>query len=264
MVYVLAIQALRFMKRLVRRSAPGSLTVLCYHEVTHEQADAFAGQMELVTRLGTTVFADKPFPMAPGHNIAVTFDDGFVNLIDNALPLLQDRHIPCTLFLTTGDPGRTPSWLEGSDHPTAGLQLMTESQIQDLSLADIQIGSHSVSHPDLRTLTGEPLRRELKDSKARLERVVGRPVSLVAYPYGYFNPEVLTVSADVGYERAFTAEDVRETDDFLFSRIEVSPDDSPLTLRLKALGAYAWLPTALHLLSSLKAPLRRARRGSAC
>ncbi len=250
--YFFATRCIKLLKRLAGRRAPGSLAMLCYHEVTAQQAQSFARHMDLVERLGETVYADTSLSLPRGHHIAVTFDDGFANLLDNALPLLRDRHIPCTLFLTTGDLGRTPGWLVGSDHPTADLQLMTERQVRDLSLADIRVGSHSVTHPDMRTLTGAPLFQELSASKETLEGLTGEPVTLVAYPYGYFNSEVLTASVAAGYERAFTAEDVLETDEYLVPRIEVSPDDGLFTLRLKALGAYAWLPMALHLVDSIK------------
>lgn len=87
---------------------------------------------------------------------------------------------------------------------------MTWDQVREMSIAGMEIGSHTASHPILSTITDPALLRfELEESKAILERETGRPVIALAYPVGgrdAVNAEVLAATAQAGYQIAFTYE----------------------------------------------------------
>lgn len=121
---------------------------------------------------------------------ALTFDDG---LGDN-LRLLE-LGVPATVFVVTG-------WI-GSTHPDApGARMLTEDGVRALHAAGIEIGAHTVTHPDLTRLTRSEAAHELGDSRQRLEELVGAPVTVAAYPYGRANEETFAACEEAGFVAA--------------------------------------------------------------
>jgi len=229
---------------------------LCYHEVTHAQKAQFLQQLEQLKRYTQPVFLDAPLQATPKPQVAVSFDDGFVNLLDNALPALQAQHIPTTLFIPSACLAQTPPWLKGSQHENAQEHIMTEAQLQALSPEHILIGSHSAHHPDLSNLNTSELDHELQDSKTHLEQLLKRPMTLLAFPYGRYNEQVLERSAIAGYKRVFAADPIANESDFFMGRTTASPDDWAIEFYLKIHGAYQWLPQAIALKRHLRSLLK--------
>jgi peptidoglycan/xylan/chitin deacetylase (PgdA/CDA1 family) len=81
--------------------------------------------------------------------------------------------------------------------------LLDEEGTRKLAAADMELGSHSLTHPDLRQLDKTALAFELIESKAAVERITGRPCRTFAYPYGLYDERVVQAAADAGYELAF-------------------------------------------------------------
>jgi peptidoglycan/xylan/chitin deacetylase (PgdA/CDA1 family) len=129
---------------------------------------------------------------------ALTFDDGFRNWLTVALPLLLSLGVRATFFVCPG--------LLGGRHPDvpgeAG-ELLDEGGVRELHLAGMEIGSHSLSHPDLRTLGDEELECELRESRAAVEAVTGAPCPALAYPYGLYDERVVRAAESAGYEVAY-------------------------------------------------------------
>lgn len=106
---------------------------------------------------------------------------------------------------------------------------MTWDHVREMSHAGMEFGSHTVSHPILSTIADPALlRRELEDSKARLESETGRPVIAIAYPVGgpnAVNDEVLAATGQAGYRIAFTYQPgvnkLRTCKRFMLKRIAV-------------------------------------------
>jgi peptidoglycan/xylan/chitin deacetylase (PgdA/CDA1 family) len=119
----------------------------------------------------------------PDRCVAITFDDGLLSVIQNAVPLLVERGLPATVFCVAGWLGRTNGW------PTqpAGVPrrpLADARALADAAAAGIEIGSHGTDHVPLTAATGEEvLRREIVESRATLEDAVGVPVPHFAYAY---------------------------------------------------------------------------------
>jgi hypothetical protein len=85
---------------------------------------------------------------------------------------------------------------------------------------------------------------ELSDSRARLESVLGRSVTLFSFPHGAYNAGTLSLAKAAGYDRVFTiVPELNSTtaNAFVIGRVAVEPDDWPLEFRLKVLGAYRWM-----------------------
>lgn len=112
--------------------------------------------------------------------VIITFDDGYEDNYLNAYPILKEYYQKAVIFLVSGTVG-TQGHLNAEEI----------SEMSDL----VSFQSHTVTHPDLDSLTLGRIRIELALSKKMIERLTGRPVSVLAYPYGSFDNRVLMVAA---------------------------------------------------------------------
>jgi peptidoglycan/xylan/chitin deacetylase (PgdA/CDA1 family) len=90
--------------------------------------------------------------------------------------------------------------------PPAEFGPVTWEQAREMDAGGVEIGSHTVSHPILTTTDDDELRRELRDSRARLEEELGRGVELFCYPNGACDERVRREAASAGYACAVTTE----------------------------------------------------------
>lgn len=115
--------------------------------------------------------------------LVITFDDGYRDNYTTAAPILRDLGLPATFFIATGFIGsdKVPWWDEKN-----GIQSewMDWEQVRGLVEMGFDIGAHTVNHVDLGKVHGEDARAEVLGSRQELERRLGRPVDLFAYPYG--------------------------------------------------------------------------------
>lgn len=232
--------------RLAGRKPRGTGVILYYHAVPAEDRESFARQMDVLVRLAKPVPADLPSPLEEGvHHCAVTFDDGFVSVLENALPELERRRIPSTIFVPSGSLGGPPKWIKDATSPTAREVVLTAAQLAGLAEREgLTIASHSISHPNFLTLDESEAQRELSESKSALEQALGKPVTLFSFPHGKYNPSLIERAKAAGYSRVFTIapEQIASGDSrFAIGRVAAEPTDSLLELRLKILGAYRWL-----------------------
>ena len=118
--------------------------------------------------------------------LAITFDDGYLDNYTVAAPILESCGLRATFFVTTGFIGSpmVPWWdrKQGIDS-----EWMTWEQVADLRARGHEVGAHTVSHPDLGVVEGDPARREIVESRRELEQRLGTAVEMFAYPYGRVN-----------------------------------------------------------------------------
>lgn len=233
-------------KRLSGVSHQESLIVLYYHGVSRSQRANFARQMDFLQRHASIVPADWCGGSVKGRMCAITFDDGFVSTVTNALPELQVRQIPCTIFVPAGVMGSAPNWEmeEGTDRDEIVADVDT---IKRLSSPLVTIGSHTWSHCYLSRVPHDIARSELERSRAVLRANLGQDIRLVSFPYGDYNRVVVDLCVNAGYDFMYSVEP--ETVDphsahRVRGRISVTPDDSLLEVYLKSAGGYGWMPAA--------------------
>ena len=223
--------------------------ILYYHAVPDELRARFAAQMDDVKRYAKPIYADNNHSLEPGNRyVAVTFEDGYQNVVDNAVPELAKREIPCTIFIVTDALGRVPNWIGYS--PALGGPIVSEENLKRLPSDLVKIGSHTLTHPILSRLTEAAARKEIVASRARLHDILKQEVDLLSFPYGAFNENIVQMSRQAGYRRVFTTLPYRAfriADEYVVGRVKADPEDWVFEFRLKIAGAYRWLPFGFAL-----------------
>lgn len=150
--------------------------------------DTFMGFLQQLQDTGWTVIDATTFvhglvhpDTLPARSALITFDDGSRSVREVALPCLRRFSCPAVLFVPT-------HFIGGQNTFDAGLEPVEDlcdwSDLRALQASDVSIQSHTVTHRRLSELTPVEQEHELRTSKAVLEEGLGRPVTLIAYPYG--------------------------------------------------------------------------------
>lgn len=232
--------------QLLGRTPSPACVILYYHAVPHAARASFARQMEELLRLARPIRCDIGADklQAGERYAAVTFDDGFISVLENGLPELEARAIPATIFVPSGSLGQRPLWVKNPKSPTYNEQVASAELLARINEHPlISIGSHSVSHPNFLKIEEEQAKVEFSRSKQELEAVLGQPVTLFSFPHGAHNARLVEVAHEAGYSHLFTIEPslaYTMPGERVVGRVAVEPDDWPMEFRLKLLGAYRW------------------------
>ncbi|MBW7915037.1 MAG: polysaccharide deacetylase family protein [Taibaiella sp.] len=183
--------------------------VIMLHHVTDDPAlDAlkpysisrasFTRLLDVLEQVGytTTVFCDVDF--RKGKKVIITFDDCPKNLWDFALPELQKRGMKAVFYMPTAYMGGHNDWDIQFGKPS--VELMDEADIKRLSDIGMEVGSHSHHHVRLGELGAVEVAANLRQSKQILEKITGKKILSVAYPFGSVPKEEELLLKDAGYE----------------------------------------------------------------
>jgi peptidoglycan/xylan/chitin deacetylase (PgdA/CDA1 family) len=140
---------------------------------------------------------------------------------------------------------------------TARLETLSVDQVLEMQDAGIDFQSHSWAHHDLTRLSREECVRDLRDSREFLSDLLGRPVTLLAYPRGLHDRQVREAAAAAGYTHAFSLpETAEEPGDYAVPRVGIYRGNGALTVRVKAARPYLRVRTSAPIARSA----RRAKR----
>jgi peptidoglycan/xylan/chitin deacetylase (PgdA/CDA1 family) len=137
---------------------------------------------------------------APSRSFAITFDDGYEEVLTLGLPILQEFGYTAAVFAVPGQFGGSNAWDDGA------ARLLTADQLKSLDKAGMTIGAHTCGHIHLTRVSAETAGREIEESKVKLEAVLGHAVTLLAYPYGETNDAVDALARGAGFEAAFATD----------------------------------------------------------
>ncbi|MCP4681366.1 MAG: polysaccharide deacetylase family protein [Desulfobacterales bacterium] len=221
------------------------ISILMYHQVgvfsnpkTHRatfcHVRRFKAQMAYLRHFGYDVISlqealDALFEAGPedgadqGHSVVLTFDDGYRNFMENAFPVLRKYDFPSTVFLVAGLLGKTAEWLarDGRFAP----DMLDIEAVREMRAENVTLGSHTMTHPCLTRVDSAQRTRELRESKALLEDLLGEEIRHFCYPGGDFNAVVVEEARAAGYASGLTC-----------IRGAATSGDDPLILPRKAIS----------------------------
>lgn len=178
---------------------PSRSAILTYHSIDNSGSvismppTTFRRHMHFLAAAGIPVVPLDQVLTQSG-SVAITFDDGFANLIDHAIPVLAGHNFPATIFLVSSYCGGQNNWPGQSYDKASVLPLMSWEQAAALPHA-ITLGAHTVNHPDLTRLTADECERELRECQNQIQQRLGRPARWLAYPYGTSSPQVQQIAS---------------------------------------------------------------------
>ncbi len=215
----------------------------------------FLRDADFATLLPSEVFDWLVTPEAASRRaVCLTFDDAYEDFLIAALPILQEFSFKSTVYVPTG--------MVGNSGPN-GLKLLDWPQIRTLGLAGVNIGSHTVSHPDMKTLSRSELKREIVESKKNLEDKLGLKIQDFSHPFAF--PEQSSSYVDSyrelllegNYRTGMTTVigSVRKGDDpLMIRRLPANDFDDNKLLAAKLDSSYDWL----HQIQILSKTIRRS------
>lgn len=170
-------------------------------EINRINTSRFKRLLDVVDESGLLVGRPERDPLKIMPEVLITFDDGYASIVNGALPELRTRCWGAVIFLISGFVGRDDDW----DVRILGRRrrMMNWVEAREWSDAGFVFGSHTRTHSDLSALSPSRLRSELVDSKQEIEDEIGRPVTLLSYPYGRHSRRVRDAVREAGYEGAF-------------------------------------------------------------
>jgi peptidoglycan/xylan/chitin deacetylase (PgdA/CDA1 family) len=250
-------------------------TILCYHGVgpsdtrtdpgfLRVRPDRFRTQLgllldagfEFVTVAEFAEHADGKQP--PPGLVALSFDDGMDDNHSVVLPILREHDLPATVYVVTGLLGKPNPWLARE----ADARMMTPAELRDLEAAGVEIGAHTLTHPDLSTLDFHSCFREIQESKRALEEMLDGPIRTFAYPFCRYGANAVAAVRAAGFDAAVTCEHYGSWERFELRRTLVTGKDNIATFLLKLADLHQplWSSPPVRLLRATTREYREQRR----
>lgn len=227
----------------VAANPPQRLRPYCVHPRRFEDQARHIRKAGYCTLTVSDLVRMRAAGAVPAKSVVLTFDDGFADFHETALPILIQQGLTATLYTVAGHIGGTSGWLE--DEKCRSLPMLTWSQLREIAKAGIEIGAHTMSHPPLDTVRPTHARIEIVQSKRSLEDGLGSAVASFAYPYGYLSNAVRDLVMAAGYTSACAVRYATS-----------SPRDDPFALPRHIVRHDADGPDFDALLAGRPAPLR--------
>lgn len=223
--------------------------VLCYHAISPTweaplslTPELFERQVTTLVRRGwhATTFRNAVHEPPAPKTLAVTFDDAFASVYEQAYPILAALGLPATVFAPTSFMSeRQPLQWNGIDH---WLQTTSARELCGMSWEDLgrlyeagwEVGSHTRTHPRLTSLDDGAMREELAESRREIAANLSAACETVAYPYGDVDERVADAAQSAGYlAGAALASGLRARGPQRWPRVGIYSGDQMWRFRLK-------------------------------
>ena len=223
--------------------------ILMYHHVCSEPVaskhfpyavtpDLFRWQMAWLARHGyasthlSSLFTSST--AKSGKKVVITFDDGAKNLLNYAIPILQEYGMTATLFVPSHFLGGSNSWDANLDYPREAL--LQPEEIRGLHKVGFEIGSHGARHINMSKVSTAAALQDMQESKDALDALVGSPVKFIAYPYGEYPANYVSLCRKAGFLGACSISSASRKvldDPYAMRRILIYSKDKGWRFRLK-------------------------------
>jgi peptidoglycan/xylan/chitin deacetylase (PgdA/CDA1 family) len=232
------------------RADESGIRILFYHRIADDDdelavpPERFREQMHYLASAGYQVVdvvqvADRlGRGEVPHRTIGLSFDDGYLDVAENALPVLSDLGFRATVFVATGVTDGRASFAWYRRQPPL---LRWDEIVQLDGEPTLGFEAHSVTHPNLLTLDDQRATEEIIGSRDELEMRLGRPVTAFSYPAGLFGERERGIVVQAGYRVAVSCRpgiNRPSTDRFALLRRQVDAGDRLLDFRAKVGGGH--------------------------
>ena len=183
------------------------IPILMYHSISYEKGNTvrvpkenFRKQMKYLKENNyTTITVDELYiymktgKIIPNNPVVITFDDGYKDNYTNAYPILKELELKATVFIITNTIDTVKNYL-------------TSNEIKTMDSNNIRIESHTAAHEHLDKISYSDNLKTMITSKSKLEKILGRKINYLAYPYGEYNEATIKAAKNSGYKLAFSTE----------------------------------------------------------
>lgn len=221
----------------------GPLWAAMYHSITDPTDDPYRvtvspdrldRQLRWLLRRGLTGVSMERLLLARARGdhaglVGLTFDDGYADFLDNAVPLLRRYGFTATVYVLPGRLGGTNEW----DSLGPRKPLLDEDGIREVAAAGMEVGSHGLRHTDLTGADDALLADETRGSREALRAITGTEVTGFCYPYGTVDERVVAAVREAGYRYAVGISPGPLTGLFALPRLHIGQEDTAPRLFLK-------------------------------
>jgi len=226
-----------------------------WHYVTVAE---FKKQLKLIDKLGFTPITFTDYQLyqedkltLPAKPIILTFDDGYLDTFENAIPILSEMGMKAVIFVMGNRNLNRAFWDEKGDDDVC--PLMSDEQIRMASEMEFEIGSHSLNHDELSKLPEHEAVYSINKSKKEIEAVLDVPIKTFAYPYGVLNKKIEQIVSDSGFSFAcgvYTGSPKFGETTYDFRRIAINQHTGTVTFLLKLLTPFQYAEWIYHLIKT--------------
>ena len=171
------------------------IPVLMYHSVSNDNSNlsidlkSFEKQLKYLANEKFKTINFEEIDSSSKNSIIITFDDGYKDILINALPLLNKYNFKATCFIVSSLVGQSNLW-DRNKNNFIKKELMTSNDINEWINNGMLIGSHSRTHKNLTKIDVLELDKEIINSKDELENLCGNKIESFSYPYGKLNKKI--------------------------------------------------------------------------
>ena len=248
--------------KLIGRGSNTCVPILTYHSISNNlfghshpyfqintSPEVFSKQMRWLKSAGyqSIGLSEMWSQLSAGRDmskkVVITFDDGYRDFYTEAHSVMKQCGFTATLFLATGRIRNKPMRYEGVDY-------LTWSEVRELRAEGIEFGSHTVTHPDMRSLEPEQIDYELGYSKEVIEQELGEAIDSFSYPFPFpeedkdFTRFLGDTLENLGFKNGVCSVIGRvhcKSNRYFMPRMPLNSGDIPELLKAKLLGGYDWM-----------------------
>lgn len=197
------------------------IPILMYHQIEvappkgaafrslYVSPQSFARQMSFLSLLGyrgLSMSALMPYLAGEqtGKVVGITFDDGYLNNLTNALPVLNRHGFSSTCYAVSQQLGKSNEW--DREIGIAQTSLMNAAQLRQWRAGGQDVGAHTRHHVRLTGADASTSMEEIFLCKSELETMTGSPVQHFCYPYGDYTDDHAAMARTAGFETATTTQ----------------------------------------------------------